>query len=143
MQKTYSAKEKDIKRRWYIVDAKDKILGRLATRVAHILNGKHKVIYTPHIDCGDNVIIINAGSIRVTGKKLKDKIYMHYSGYPGGLKTYTLETLLKKRPEKVLTLAIKRMLPQSPLGRKMMNKLKVYAGSAHPHKSQLPVSLEV
>ncbi len=143
MEKTYCAKAADIKRNWYIVDAKDKILGRFATRVAHILHGKHKVIYTPNIDCGDHVVVINAGAIRVTGKKLKDKVYLHYSGYPGGLKAYTLETLLKKKPEKVLFLAIKRMLPQSPLGRKMIRKLKVYAGADHPHKSQNPVSLEV
>ncbi|MDP2939127.1 MAG: 50S ribosomal protein L13 [Candidatus Omnitrophota bacterium] len=143
MQKTFSAKQSDINRNWYLVDAKDKILGRLATRVARILRGKHKTIYTPHIDCGDNVIIINASGIRVTGKKLKDKIYMHYSGYPGGLKTYTLETLLKKNPSKVLTLAVKRMLPSNPLGRRIIRKLKVYAGSTHQHKSQNPINLEV
>jgi large subunit ribosomal protein L13 len=142
MQRTYSAKESDIKRSWYIVDAKDKILGRLATRVASVLIGKRKAIYTPNIDCGDHVIVINAGAIRVTGRKLKDKVYSHYSGYPGGQKRYTLETLLKKSPEKVLELAIKRMLPQSPLGRKMFLKLKVYAGDKHPHKSQNPTSLE-
>lgn len=143
LNKTYIAKESDINRKWYIVDAKDKILGRLATRVAHILHGKHKVIYTPNIDCGDHVVVVNAKDIRVTGNKLKEKIYPHYSGYPGGLKTYTLETMLKKKPEKVFTLAVKRMLPQSPLGRKMLLKLKVYAGDVHPHKSQNPVNLEV
>ncbi len=143
MDRTYLAKEEDIKRNWYIVDAKDKILGRLATRVAKILLGKNKAIYTPNIDCGDHVIVINASGIRVTGKKLKDKVYLHYSGYPSGLKKYTLETLLKKKPEKVIYLAVERMLPSNPLGRKMFKKLKVYAKDTHPHKPQNPISLEV
>lgn len=143
MNKTYLAKESDIKRSWYIVDAKDKILGRLATRVARILLGKHKAIYTPNIDCGDHVIVINASAIRVTGKKLKDKVYLRYSGYPSGQKSVTLEAMLKKRPTKVVDLAVERMLPSSPLGRKMFRKLKVYAEEQHPHKPQNPISLEV
>lgn len=143
MNKTYSAKESDIKRDWYIVDAKDKILGRLATRIAKILLGKHKAMYTPNIDCGDHVIVINASGIRVTGKKLKDKVYLRYSGYPSGQKSVTLENMLKKRPAKVIELAVERMLPSSPLGRKMFKKLKVYAEDKHPHKPQNPISLEV
>jgi len=143
MIKTYHAKEKDIERRYYVVDAEDKILGRLATRVAILLRGKHKPIYTPNIDCGDGVIVINAGLIRVTGNKLKEKVYRRYSGYPGGQKTVVLENMLKKRPTEVLRLAISRMLPQNPLGRKMLRKLKIYAGDSHPHQAQNPTKLEI
>lgn len=139
---TYMAKEKDIKRKWYIIDAKDKILGRLATRIAIILRGKHKVEYTPHVDCGDEVIVINAGKIRVTGKKLKQKIYQRFTGYPGGRRTKVLETMLETKPQDVLRLAVKRMLPNSPLGRKMFKKLKVYPTESHPHKSQNPEEIK-
>ena len=142
MNKTYTAKQKEIEHRYYVVDAKDKILGRLATRVAILLRGKHKPIYTPHIDCGDGVIIINAGLVRVTGNKLKDKVYRRYSGYIGGQKSVDLQTMLKKRPTEVLRLAISRMLPSTSLGRKMLQKLKIYAGSSHPHKAQNPVNWE-
>jgi large subunit ribosomal protein L13 len=143
MKKTHSATQKDIKHAYYMVDAKDKTLGRLATRVAIVLIGKNKPYYTPHIDCGDNVIIINAGAVRVTGKKMKDKVYLRYSGYVGGQKKVTLENMLKKRPTEVLRLAISRMLPQNPLGRKMLKKLKIYSGGSHPHQAQKPVNLEV
>ena len=137
------AKEKDIKRKWYIVDAQGKILGRLATRIAIILRGKHKPEFTPHVDCGDEVIVINAEKIRTTGKKLKQKEYKTYSGYPSGLKTKTLETMLKLKPADVLRLAVKRMLPQSPLGRKTFKKLRVYAGEKHPHTAQTPEELKL
>ncbi|UCH12234.1 MAG: 50S ribosomal protein L13 [Candidatus Omnitrophota bacterium] len=141
--KTYMAKEKDIKRKWYIVDAKDKILGRLATRIAIVLRGKHKAEYTPHIDCGDEVIVINADKIRTTGRKLKQKEYQAYSGYPGGRKTKKLETVLEHKPAQVLRLAIKRMLPGTPLARKMLKKLRVYSGENHPHAAQNPQELKL
>ena len=143
MNKTYIAKQKEIEHRYYVVDAKDKILGRLATRVAIWLSGKHKVNYTPHIDCGDSVIVINAGQVRVTGNKLNDKVYRRYSGYAGGQKSVDLQTMLKKRPTEVLRLAISRMLPNTSLGRKMLKKLKIYADSVHPHKAQNPINLEI
>jgi len=141
--KTFMAKEKDIKRIWYLIDAKDKILGRLATKIAKILRGKDKPLYTPHVDTGDNVIVINASKIKVTGKKLKGKIYRFYSGYPGGLKEIPLEELLKKSPTKVLRLAVKRMLPGNPLGRRMLKKLKIYPGENHPHQGLKPIKLGV
>lgn len=141
--KTYMAKEKDIKRKWYIVDAQGKVLGRLASRIAIILRGKHKAEYTPHIDCGDEVIVINGSKIRTTGKKLKEKEYQTYSGYPGGRKTKTLETMLEEKPADVLRLAVKRMLPRTPLGRKMFKKLKVCAGAEHPYKAQNPEELKL
>ncbi|HOX54860.1 MAG: 50S ribosomal protein L13 [Candidatus Omnitrophica bacterium] len=143
MNKTYIATEKDIEHNWYIVDAKDKILGRLASKVASVLKGKDKAYYTPHLDTGDSVIVINAAKIRVTGKKLKDKTYLHYSGYPGGKKEYSLENMLKKSPRRVLELAVKRMLPSSNLGRKLLKKLKIYDSETHPHKAQNPAVLEV
>jgi large subunit ribosomal protein L13 len=143
MQKTYLAKKEDIKRIWYLVDAKDKILGRLAAKVAVILRGKHKAIFTPNIDTGDGVIVINASKIRVTGRKLRDKVYRRYSGYPGGLKEIPLEVLLEKKPEVVIRLAVRRMLPGGPLGRDMLKKLKVYPAQKHSQQSQKPVVLEV
>lgn len=143
MNKTYVAKKEDIKRQWYLVDATDKILGRLATKVAVILRGKHKPIFTPHLDTGDGVIVINAAKIKVTGRKLKQKVYRRYSGYPGGLKEVPLGEMLKKKPQTVVSLAINRMLPRGPLGRKLIKKLKVYADDKHPHKAQNPVLLEV
>jgi len=138
MQKTYIPKEEDIKREWYLADAKGRILGRLAARVALVLRGKHKPQFTPHMDTGDRVIVVNASKIKVTGKKLKQKVYRRYSGYPGGLKEVTLEKLLKNRPETVFKLAVKRMLPSGTLGRKIFSKLKVYAGEHHPHAGQSP-----
>jgi len=142
MQKTYVAKKEDIKRAWYLLNAKDKILGRLASKVAVILRGKHKAIYTPHLDTGDGVIVINAAKIRVTGRKLQQKVYRRFSGYPGGLKEVTLETMLKKNPATVVKLAVRRMLPQGPLGRDILKKLKVYADDQHPHKAQNPIVLQ-
>jgi large subunit ribosomal protein L13 len=143
MQKTYVAKKEDIKRCWFVVDAKDKILGRLAAKVAAILRGKHKAIFTPHLDTGDGVIVINAAKIRVTGRKPKQKVYRRYSGYPGGLREVTLETMLAKKPTMVIQLAVRRMLPGGPLGRDLIKKLKVYADDKHIHGAQNPVVLEV
>jgi large subunit ribosomal protein L13 len=142
MGRTYVAKKKDIKRKWYLVDAKDKILGRLAANVAVILRGKHKAIFTPHLDTGDGVIVINASKIKVTGRKLQQKIYRRYSGYPGGLREVPLETMLSKKPEEVIKLAVKRMLPGGPLGRDMIKKLKIYSDDRQPHKAQNPEALE-
>ena len=125
------------------MDAEDKILGRLAVKVAVILRGKHKVIFTPHMDTGDGVIVINAAKIKVTGRKLKQKVYRRYSGYQGGLKEVPLEVMLKRKPATVIRLAVRRMLPGGPLGRDILKKLKVYVDDKHPHKSQNPVILEV
>jgi len=143
MEKTYTAKKEDIKRKWYIEDAKGKILGRVAAKVASVLRGKHKPIYTPHLDTGDGVIVINASQIRVTGRKLKQKVYSRYSGYPGGQKEIVLEKLLAKRPVTVMRLAVQRMLPITPLGRDMIKKLKIYADDKHKLTGVKPVVLEV
>ena len=143
MGKTYVAKKEDIKRQWFLVDAKDKILGRMATKIAVVLRGKHKVIFTPYVDTGDGVIVINAAKVKVTGRKLKQKVYRRYSGYPGGLREITLETMLKNRPATVVRLAIIRMLPQGPLGRDIIKKLIVYADDKHKHQGQNPIPLEI
>jgi large subunit ribosomal protein L13 len=143
MNKTYVAQKKDIAKKWYLIDAKDKILGRLAVKAAVILRGKHKPIFTPHLDTGDGVIVINAAKIKVTGRKLKQKVYRRYSGYPGGLREVNLEEMLKRKPETVVRLAIQRMLPSGPLGTLILKKLKVYADNQHLHKSQNPITLEV
>lgn len=143
MQKTYLAKKGDIKRAWYIIDAQNKILGRLAVQAAKILRGKHKAQFTPNIDCGDNVIIINAAKIMVTGRKLTQKVYRRFSGYPGGLREVYLGDMLKKKPAEVIRLAIKRMLPGGPLGRDLLKKLKVYGQDSHPHIAAKPIVLEV
>lgn len=143
MIKTFVANPKKIKRKWYLIDAKDKVLGRIATGAARILRGKHKAIFTPHIDCGDYVVIINAKEIRVTGKKMKEKLYKRYSGYPSGLKQTPLEEMLKKKPTEALKHAIKGMLPKGPLGRDTFKKLKIYGGGAHRHRAQAPRVLEV
>jgi large subunit ribosomal protein L13 len=143
MNKTFVAKKDDIKRNWYLVDAKDKILGRLASRVAVLLRGKHKAIFTPYMDTGDGVIVINASRVRVTGRKLEQKVYRRFSGYPGGLREVPLEVMLKNKPEKVIALAVTRMLPGGPQGRDIIKRLKVYADDKHPHKGQNPVVLEV
>ena len=129
---------KDITREWLLVDAQDQILGRMATRIALILRGKHKVIFTPHLDTGDFVIVINAKNVKVTGNKLKQKLYRRYSGYPNGLSERTLEEQLERHPELVLQQAVKRMLPAGPLGRQLLTKLKIYPGTEHPHQSQQP-----
>jgi large subunit ribosomal protein L13 len=143
MKKTYTAKQEDIKRKWYIVDAKGKILGRLAVKVATILRGKHKPIFTPHVDTGDCVVVINASQIKVTGRKLKQKTYSRYSGYPGGQREIVLETLLAKNPAKVIHLAVERMLPIGPLGRDLIKKLKIYADDKHKLTGLKPIVLEV
>jgi large subunit ribosomal protein L13 len=141
--KTYATKPEDIERRWYVVDAEGKILGRLASEVARILRGKHKPYFAPHLDTGDYVIVINAAKIRVTGKKLDDKIYYRHSGYPGGLRSTTLAEMLKKRPTRVIRLAVRGMLPHNRLGRAMIKKLKIYEGESHPHQAQNPQPLEL
>lgn len=141
--KTYSAKPEEIVRKWHLVDADGRTLGRLASRIATILRGKDKPIYTPHLDCGDYVIVVNAEKIHVTGKKLDEKMYYRHSGYPGGLKAFTLREMLERTPERVITLAVKRMLPKNKLGRRMLKKLKVYAGPEHPHGAQNPEALEL
>lgn len=135
---TYTAKPEDIKCDWLIVDASGLTIGRLATQIASVLKGKHKTIYSPHIDVGDNVVVVNAEKIRSTGKKEKTKVYYSHSGYPGGIKDITLEKLRIKKPECIIEFAVKRMLPKGPLGRKMFGKLWVYAGPTHPHTAQQP-----
>ena len=136
--KTISAREQDIQRDWYVVDAQGETLGRLATRVATILRGKHKPNFTPHVDCGDYVIIVNAEKIHVTGQKMVQKKYYRHSGYPGGLREVALRDQLQKFPERVLENAVRGMLPKTKLGRQMFRKLKVYAGPDHPHQAQQP-----
>ena len=141
--KTYSAKKEDIVRKWYLIDARGKNLGRLSTGIAKILRGKDKVTFTPHVDCGDFVIVINAGEIEVTGNKKEDKLYYRHSGYVGSLKQTNLEEMLLKNPEFVLKHSVKGMLPHNILGRKQLKKLKVYAGEDHPHGSQKPEKIEI
>lgn len=136
--KTFMASPATIDRKWYVVDATDMTLGRLASEVAKVLRGKNKPIFTPHIDCGDNVIVINAEKIKVTGKKMDQKVYYHHSDYVGGLKEATLREKLAKKPEQVIELAVKGMLPKGPLGRQMFTKLHVYAGPEHKHEAQQP-----
>jgi len=141
--KTYSAKPETVKRDWLVVDAADKTLGRLATEVASRLRGKHKPEYTPHVDTGDYIVVVNAEKVNVTGNKRKNKIYYRYSGYIGGMKEMSFEKLIDKHPERVIELAVKGMLPKNPLGRAMYRKLKVYAGSEHPHSAQQPKELAI
>lgn len=141
--RTYSAKASDIKREWWVVDASGQTLGRLATRIAIILRGKHKPEYTPHMDCGDHVIVINADKIRVTGRKLDQKVYYWHSGYPGGLKSISLRDQLRQHPTRVIEAAVRGMLPKNRLGRRMIKKLKVYASDTHPHQAQQPKVLEL
>ncbi len=140
-QKTYSVKASEIQRRWYVVDASGQILGRLATQIARVLRGKHKPIYSPHLDTGDYVIVVNAEKIRVTGRKLDQKVYYRHSGYPGGQKMETLRQALQRHPERVIIHAVRGMLPKKALGRQMLKKLKVYAGPHHPHAAQQPEPL--
>jgi large subunit ribosomal protein L13 len=139
--RTFVGTKEDIEREWYVVDAEGQTLGRLAARIAPILRGKHKPIYSPHLDCGDFVIIVNAEKVHVTGRKKDQKFYHRHSGYPGGLTSISLRDQLDKHPERVLQAAIKGMLPKTKLGRKMIKKLKVYAGSEHPHQAQQPKPL--
>ena len=141
--KSYMASTANVERKWYVVDAADQTLGRLTSEIAKVLRGKHKPTYTPHIDTGDYVIVINAEKIKVTGKKLDQKIYYHHSDYVGGMKETTLKEMLAKKPENVITLAVKGMLPKGPLGRSMLKKLHVYAGPDHDHAAQKPEVLEI
>lgn len=141
--KSFMASPADIERKWYVVDAEGKTLGRLTSEIAKILRGKHKPIYTPHMDTGDNVIVVNAEKIKVTGKKLDQKIYYHHSDYVGGMKETTLKEMLAKKPERVIELAVKGMLPKGPLGRSMYKKLHVYAGPEHKHEAQKPEILSI
>ena len=142
---TYMASREDAlaARRWYIVDADSRVVGRIATQIANVLRGKHKAAYTPHVDTGDHIIVLNAGKIRVTGRKMTDKFYHHHTGYLGNLKTTSLEKLLDKHPERAIQFAVKGMLPKNPLGRKMFKKLHVFAGAEHPHIAQQPKALEI
>lgn len=141
--RTFTAKEAEVERDWYVIDAEGQTLGRLASRIAPILKGKHKPIYTPHLDCGDFVVVVNAEKVRVTGRKLDQKFYHRHSGYPGGLTSINLRDQLGRYPERVIQSAIRGMLPKNKLGRRMIKKLKVYAGDSHPHQAQNPRPLEL
>ncbi len=141
--KSFVAKPAEIERKWYVIDADGQTLGRLATQVAMILRGKHKPIYTPHVDCGDNVIVINAGKVVLTGKKLEQKKYYRYSGYIGGLKETSAKDMLEKKPEMVVFEAVKGMMPKNSLGREMLTKLRVYKGAEHAHAAQKPENYEI
>ncbi len=140
--KTYVAKKDNVERSWLLIDAEDQVLGRLATRVAHILRGKNKPVFTSHVDTGDFVVIINAEKVRLTGNKLDDKMYYRHSGYPGGIKGVNAREMLEKKPEQVIKTAVKGMLPKNRLGSRMISKLKVYAGPDHPHEAQRPEKIE-
>lgn len=141
--KTYSAKREEVARRWLVLDAEDQVLGRLATRIAGILSGKEKAIFTKHVDTGDFVIVVNAGKIRLTGNKLDNKMYYHHSGFPGGIKGMTAREMLSRKPEQIIKTAVKGMLPKNRLGVSMLGKLKVYAGPDHPHEAQKPEKIEL
>ena len=142
MKNTYMQKKETVERNWYLIDAEGQNLGRLATKVAHILRGKNKPTYTPHVDCGDYVIVINASKVNLTGNKLNDKVYYNHSGYTGGLRERTAKEMVEKYPEEMIERAVKGMLPKGRLGRQMYKKLFVYAGDTHPHKAQQPVELK-
>lgn len=141
--KTFSAKPETVERSWYVVDATDKVLGRLASEIARRLRGKHKPEYTPHVDTGDYIVVVNAEKVRVTGNKHSDKTYWHHTGYPGGIKSVNFEKLVQKAPERIIETAVKGMLPRGPLGRDMYRKLKVYAGPEHRHAAQQPQTLDI
>ena len=141
--KTFVAKEHEVDKKWYVVDAGEKVLGRLATEIAVILRGKNKPIFTPHMDAGDYVVVVNADKVMLTGNKLEKKIYYRHSGYPGGLKEITAGDMLEKKPERLIRLAVKGMLPKNSLGRRQLTKLKVYAGPNHHHQAQQPEKLEI
>jgi large subunit ribosomal protein L13 len=143
VEKTFVTKQTDVQREWYVVDATGQTLGRLATRVAHILRGKHKPTYSPSADAGDFVVVVNADKIHVTGRKMEQKLYYRFTGYPGGLRSTPLRDLLQKHPERVIEHAVRGMLPKNRLGRRMFKKLKVYAGPDHPHTAQQPKPLEL
>lgn len=141
--RTFQAKEVDVDKKWFIVDAEGKVLGRLASNIARILRGKHKPIFTPHVDTGDYVIVVNADKVQVTGKRQEQKSYFHYSGYPGGAKVRLFKDVIKKNPEFVIEHAVKGMIPHNRLGRRIIKKLKVYAGPTHPHVAQQPTELKM
>ena len=141
--KTYQAKKEELDHQWYLVDAEGKVLGRLATELSRILRGKKKPVFTPHVDTGDFVVVVNAGKVVLTGKKMKDKIYYHHTGYPGGIKEISAEKLLAQKPTEMLKIAVKGMLPKNSLGRQVLRKLKIYAGPNHPHEAQKPIPLEI
>ena len=141
--KTYQAKKEELEQKWYLVNAEGKVLGRLAAELVKILKGKNKPTYTPHLDTGDFVIVVNAGKVALTGKKMKDKIYYHHTGYPGGIKEMNAEKLLAKKPTEMIRMAVKGMLPKNSLGRQMIRKLKIYAGPNHPHEAQQPVPINI
>jgi large subunit ribosomal protein L13 len=141
--KSFVAKETEVDKKWYVVDAKDKILGRLATQIAMRLRGKHKPIFTPHADTGDFIIVVNAEKVSMTGNKWDKKIYYHHTGYTGGLKQISARKLREKKPEDIIRFAVRRMLPKNSLGRRQLKKLKIYAGPGHPHQAQQPETLEI
>jgi large subunit ribosomal protein L13 len=143
MIKTFIAKKEDVQRDWHVIDATDKVLGRMASRIAMILQGKTKPIYTPHVDTGDFVIVTNAKKIKLTGNKMKEKVYYTHSGYPGGFKEIPIKKWMEKHPDRIVNLAVKRMLPKTKLGSAMLKKLKVYAGPDHSHEAQQPKTLEI
>ena len=140
---TLTAKKADVQKAWYVVDLEDRVLGRAATEIARVLRGKHKAIYSPSVDTGDFVVVINAGKVRLTGHKLDQKIYYRHSGYPGGIKSLNAAQMLEKKPEEVIRKAVKGMLPKNRLGRQMFKKLKVYSGGEHPHQAQQPKELKI
>jgi large subunit ribosomal protein L13 len=140
---TYSAKESALEKKWFLVDAEGKVLGRMATKIADVLRGKNKPIFTPHVDTGDFVVVVNAEKVKLTGKKLTDKIYHRHSGYPGGLKSMTAKKFIEQKPEELIRIAVKGMLPKNKLGSRLIKKLKVYRGKDHPHQAQQPQILEV
>jgi len=141
--KTFQAKKEEVEHKWYLVNAEGKVLGRLSTELVKVLKGKNKPTYTPHMDTGDFVVVVNAGKVTLTGKKMKDKIYYHHTGYPGGIKEMNAEKLLAKKPTEMIRMAVKGMLPKNSLGRQMLRKLKIYPGPNHPHEAQKPVPLEI
>lgn len=141
--RTYQQKPSEVQRRWFVVDAQGKVLGRLASRVAAILRGKHKPTFTPHVDGGDFVVVVNAEKVKLTGRKLQEKVYYWHTGYPGGIKSATAAQMLERKPEWVVQKAVQRMLPKNPLGRRMLKKLKVYRGPGHPHAAQRPEPLDL
>ncbi len=141
--KTFQAKKEEIDHQWYLVNAEGKVLGRLATELVKILKGKNKPTYTPHVDTGDFVVVVNAGKVTLTGKKMKDKIYYHHTGYPGGIKEMNAQKLLAKKPTEMIRMAVKGMLPKNSLGRQIIRKLKIYAGPNHPHEAQKPISISI
>ncbi len=143
MRPTRSTRPQDVERAWLLIDAKGKVLGRLASQVAIILRGKHKPTFTPHVDCGDFVVVVNAAEVELTGRKRENKVYYRHTGYPGGVRSVTAGRLLETRPERVIESAVRGMLPKGPLGRRMLRKLKVYARAEHPHAAQKPERLEI